>query len=83
MKRKFIIVVAVVAVVIAVVTVVFLVGGPPNIPADHEGRTTCFECHETGANGAPVLPQSHLDKIDKGTLDDNITACLECHDQAA
>ncbi len=53
--------------------------GAPNIPANHQGRTTCFECHQNGTNGAPKMPQWHLDRIQKGQLTDNVTNCLECH----
>ncbi len=70
--------VAVIAIV--VVGVVALWPGAPDIPADHAGRTTCFECHETGAGGAPKMPGWHLDRIQSGDLSDNITDCLKCHD---
>ena len=53
--------------------------GAPNIPANHQGRTTCFVCHQAGVNGTPTMPQSHLDKIKAGSLSDNVTNCLECH----
>jgi len=80
MKKKLIITIIVVVIAIVAVAVVVLWPGAPNIPADHQGRTTCFECHETGANGAPIMPQWHIDRIQDGRLSNNVTDCLECHD---
>lgn len=82
MKRKFIVLSVVAVIAVVVVAVVLLWPGAPDIPADHEGRTACFGCHEAGANGAPKMPQWHLDRIQDGTLTDNVTDCLECHDYA-
>ncbi len=53
--------------------------GAPAIPANHQGRTTCFECHQNGTNGAPKMPQWHLDRIQNGQLTNNVTDCLKCH----
>ena len=82
MKKIFIALIAVVAIAIVVVAVVILWPGAPDIPADHEGRNTCLGCHETGAGGAPKIPQWHLDRIQSGALTDNVTACQKCHDFA-
>ena len=80
MKKKLIGLIAVVVIAVVVVGVVVLWPGAPEIPADHEGRTTCFECHETGSGGAPIMPQWHLDRIQDGRLSNNVTDCLECHE---
>jgi len=53
--------------------------GAANIPADHKNRTTCFECHQTGIEGAAKMPRGHQDKIRDGRLSDNVTSCLPCH----
>ena len=80
MRKRLIGLILVVIVAVVVVAVVVLWSGAPAIPADHAGRTTCFECHETGAGGAPILPQGHLNKIQDGRLANNVTDCLECHE---
>lgn len=80
MKKKFIALIVVVIVAAAAVMAVVLWPSAPDIPADHQGRTTCLGCHETGAGGAPEIPQWHLDRIQDGRLTDNVTDCLECHD---
>lgn len=80
MKKRLIVLILVVVVAVVVVAVVAFWPGAPAIPANHEGRTTCFGCHETGSGGAPILPQSHIDKIQDGKLTDNVTDCLECHE---
>ncbi|MGZ4911909.1 MAG: hypothetical protein ACXVIF_01920 [Halobacteriota archaeon] len=75
-------------IVVIVIGVVVAAGGctsttgAPNIPANHQGRTTCFECHQNGTNGAPKMPQWHLDRIKDGRLSNNLTNCLECHKQS-
>ncbi len=82
MKRmRLIITIIVVVIAIAAVATVVFWPRAPDIPADHLGRTTC-QCHETGASGAPIMPQWHLDRIQEGTLSDNVTDCLKCHDYA-
>ena len=80
MKKRFIGLILVAIIGVVVVAVVVLWPGAPGIPANHAGRTTCFECHETGTGGAPILPQWHLDRIQDGRLNDNVTDCLECHE---
>ena len=80
MKKPVIVLIVVVVIAAVVVGVVALWPGAPDIPADHQGRSTCFECHETGTGGAPVMPQWHLDRIQDGRLTNNVTDCLECHD---
>ena len=47
--------------------------GPPPIPADHAGRTTCLACHQTGIGGAPKLPASP----DHSSFTDSF--CAACH----
>lgn len=46
-------------------------GGPPNIPADHAGRTGCLQCHVQGLLGAPKYPADHA-----GRTED---MCKLCH----
>ena len=46
-------------------------GGPPQIPADHAGRTTCTACHAQGLAGAPKLPADHAGRTDE--------MCKACH----
>ena len=79
MKKRLIVLVLVVVIAIVAVAVVVMWPSAPVIPADHAGRTTCG-CHETGAGGAPVMPQWHLDRLADGRLSDNVTDCLECHE---
>jgi nitrate/TMAO reductase-like tetraheme cytochrome c subunit len=43
--------------------------GPPNIPADHTGRTVCLVCHASGAG--PKLPADHEGRTDQ--------MCQACH----
>lgn len=43
--------------------------GAKPLPANHAERTTCLQCHTTAS--APVLPASHLGRLDP--------ACRECH----
>lgn len=45
--------------------------GPPALPANHAGRTTCTVCHESGVGGAPKLPVSHAGRDD--------ATCSACH----
>jgi len=80
MRRRMIGLIVVVIIAAVVVAVVAFWPGAPDIPADHQGRTTCFGCHETGTGGAPKMPQWHLDRIQSGTITDNVTDCLKCHD---
>ncbi len=81
-KKKVIGLLVVAMVALVVIAVVVFWPSAPEIPADHQGRTTCLGCHETGVNGAPAVPQGHLDKIARGSLTDNVTDCLECHEFA-
>lgn len=48
--------------------------GPPAIPANHQGRTTCTICHEAGLAGAPKNPPNHSGRND--------AICAACHKQA-
>src|SRR5574341_1209809 len=48
--------------------------GPPDIPHPLEGRDQCLACHQTGAAGAPKIPDNHA-----GRTED---MCLNCHTQA-
>ncbi len=82
-KKLAVILVILIAVGAGITALIILTfPGAPKIPSDqtHAGRTTCFECHETGAAGAPQFPSSHLEKIEDGKLTDNINECLECHE---
>ncbi len=45
-------------------------GGLKPLPANHEGRTTCNVCHETGAAG-PKNPADHAGRQD--------ATCIACH----
>ncbi len=49
---------------------------PPNIPADHAGRTQCFSCHLSGADGASPLPQQYPDHRQ---IADDRAVCERCH----
>ncbi len=84
MKLFVIIIVLLIAVGAVVTTLVILFWpSPPKIPADedHNDRTTCFECHETGDNDAPKFPSSHEKKIEDGDLTENVEDCLKCHER--
>ena len=45
-KKSLMGLVVVAAIAVAIIAVVVLWPPAPKMPADHEGRTTCFECHE-------------------------------------
>lgn len=47
------------------------VGGAPNQPANHTGRTACTVCHEQGVAGAPKFPANHAGRTD--------AICSACH----
>ncbi len=49
---------------------------PPNIPFDHAGRTECFLCHLTGAEGAPPVPHEFPDHRQ---FADDRAVCARCH----
>jgi thiosulfate dehydrogenase len=51
------------------------IGGPPNIPADHAGRTGCPMCHEDGIAGAPKWPDNHAGRTEE--------VCGGCHEAAS
>jgi hypothetical protein len=88
MNRKRILAVTIVILiaVAAVVAALFILSlpQPPDIPSDeiHEGRTTCFGCHDTGENDAPEFPSWHLEDIEDGKLTEDVEDCLECHERA-
>jgi cytochrome b subunit of formate dehydrogenase len=45
---------------------------PRAMPISHEGRTTCYACHASGFDGAPVFPENHVDYED--------STCTTCHE---
>ena len=47
----------------------------PPIPHTLEGRDNCLACHQTGAAGAPKIPDDHAGRTNE--------MCLMCHTQAA
>jgi cytochrome c553 len=84
-KTLVLIIVALIAVGAIIAAVVILnLPTPPDIPSDeiHEGRTTCFGCHDTGENDAPEFPSWHFDDIEDGKLTEDIDDCLRCHERA-
>lgn len=48
----------------------------PPMPEDHEGRTVCKGCHETGVADAPLLPPSP----DHTVFPDDYVMCSGCHE---
>ncbi len=53
-------------------------GAPPNLPANHAGRTMCLVCHATGVGGAPKIPSANPDHT-AFTDANNAAMCLACH----
>lgn len=64
---------------------------PANQPSTHKGRweqgayssASCYECHNpvSPEKGAPIIPESHLIKDDKGNLSLSPAReiCVSCH----
>jgi hypothetical protein len=70
---------------IVTVLVILLLPQAPSIPHvctdSYDVNGSCFDCHETGENDAPLFPSGHQDKIDSGEYTDDIDSCLKCHDR--
>jgi len=61
-------------IVLLIPTLIAAQATPPAIPHPLEGRDACLACHETGAGGAPLIPEDH-----EGRTND---MCRACHQPA-